>query len=505
MNNFNEKLGLIPTPQEVTVLDGFFSFKGKIATEIDFNCENEFETFKSQIEHFSDNVIFENTNAYLKKIQIELKSFDGKSCYTLTIGKDSIKINASSTDNIYYALQTLRQLILSHREELPCCEIKDYPRFEWRGVMLDTARNFFSVDFIKKLIDTASLHKLNRFHWHLTDDQGWRFEVPGYENLITKGSTSHDLRFKECDRPRVPKYYTDEQIKDVVDFAAKRHIIVIPEVETPGHSSAILASYPELGCTGGPYDVEGHFGIFEDVLCAGNDDIFELLEASIKKLASIFPGPYLHIGGDECPHTRWEKCPKCQQRMKELNLSNVKQLQSWITSKVVQIVQKYGKIPIGWDEVLDNTEMFPLSKDAIVQSWRGAEGGIKAGSLGHKTIMSPTTDGCYLDYPHQNDGQEPGLQSCTTVKKSYEYNPIPKDYPKDKEDLILGGQGNLWTELVNSSRWAEYMLFPRLCAISESLWLNSESKDFDSFAKRLEIHKKRLDALDILYYKGKLD
>ena len=459
--------------------------------------------------------------------------------YFIEIKKDGIFISAEQKAGVFYGLQTLRQLLLTASNEaekfaslaslneeifenpenfemeqdantyglkICCCKISDKPNFEWRGFMLDTVRHFFSVNFIKKLLDIASFHKLNRFHWHLTDDQGWRIPISDYPNLISIGSVQPDPRHQMRDTIiKKNEFYSIEEISEIIEYAKKRHIMVVPEIETPGHASAILASYPELGCNGAFYQVEGRYGVFDDVLCAGNDKIFDLIKSAIKTVANIFPSPYLHIGGDECPHVRWEKCPKCQKRMKDLGINSANQLQSWITSKVCEIVKENNKIPIGWDEILENTDKFVLNESAVVMSWRGTEGGIEASKQNHKVIMCPQTDGCYLDFPHLQNEEEPGLHNFATVKMSYNYSPIPKNFPKENEKFILGGQANLWTELVSSSRWAEYMLFPRLCAISESLWLKDCKKDFEDFSKRLKTHKERLDNLDILYYKGKVE
>lgn len=422
--------------------------------------------------------------------------------YELSISGKTAKLKAKTEAGMFYALQTLRQLVYSSEAKIPYITVKDYPAFEWRGFMLDTSRHYYSADFIKKMIDLASFHKLNRFHWHLTDDQGWRLPVKAYEKLTEVGAWRDDPRYSWG--AIKGGFYTEEEIKSVVAYARERHVIVVPEIETPGHASAILASYPELGCTGGPYAVETRYGIFKEVLCAGNDAVFSMLEKVFDTVCELFPGPYVHIGGDECPHERWEECPKCQKRIKDEGLENASELQSWITVKVSKMLEERGKIPIGWDEVLDGTEKLGLPKNVVVQSWRGVEGGIKASSLGHKVIMSPLTDGCYLDYKHFDTEEEPGMHKVTTVADSYNYSPIKPEMTKEQRENVLGGQGNIWTEVMYASKIAEYMAFPRLSAISESLWLEEEKKDFLSFAKRLIKHKQRLDRLHVLYYKGQL-
>ena len=266
-----------------------------------------------------------------------------------------------------------------------------------------------------------------------------------------------------------------------------------------------MASYPHLGCTGGPYKVESRFGIFDDVLCSGNDEIFTVYEKVFDTVCRLFPGPYVHIGGDECPRKRWETCPKCQQRKKDLGLESTGELQSYLTVRFAKMLEERGKIPIGWDEVLEGTEKLGLPKSLIVQSWRGLSGGETAAKLGHKAIMSPQTAGCYLDYKHKDTPLEPGMIGVTSVKKSFEFEPVTKEMSESTKANILGGQGNLWTECVYSSKLAEYMTFPRLCAIAEKLWTCEGNTDIENFKERLEVHKKRLQKMDFLIYNGDME
>lgn len=425
--------------------------------------------------------------------------------YQLRVTSSFIQIRASDSSGAFYAFETLRQLALSSRKgRLPGISIIDNPATSWRGLMLDTSRHFFPVSFIKKILDTMAFHKLNRFHWHLTDDQGWRLYIPSLPELTEKGGWRHDTKTTWED-VKIGGFYTEEDITEVVKYATERHIIVIPEIDVPGHASAILTAYPELGCTGGPYEVEDRFGIFKEVLCAGNDRVFDVLKTIFEQVCKVFPGPYIHIGGDECPKERWDNCPKCKKRMKDEHIASSTQLQAWFTSKVANIVQSLGKTPIGWDEVLDGTEVFGLPENMIVQSWQSSERGVIAAKRGLQTIMSPMTDGCYLDYSPINDPAEPGRLGLCTVKNSYDYTPIPSSFDSKMSEKVLGGQANFWTEGTPYSRVVEYLLFPRLCAISESLWLPSYQKDFASFAKRLPAHKKRLKKLDILFYDGPLE
>jgi hexosaminidase len=406
---------------------------------------------------------------------------------------------------MYHGLQTLRQLCLSEYQDgvlrLPCAEIRDYPRFPWRGFMLDTSRHYYAPGFIKKIIDILSLHHLSVFHWHLTDDQGWRFPVPEYPLLTEIGSLRRNARVPGRVSGGV---YTEEEIRDMVSYAAARHIEIVPEVDLPGHASAILAAYPNLGCTGGPYEVEDRFGIFEDVLCAGNDGIFDLAAAVFDTLVRLFPSPYVHIGGDEVLFNRWENCPKCRARLSAAGLGKPRELQSWITVKLVEMLAQRGRTAIGWDEVLEDSEAYPLPRDTVIMSWRGYEGGRTACSRGHRVLMTPNTEGCYLDYQHNPDPEEPGQLGISSVFQGYHMDPVPAGTSPAEAALVLGGQGNLWSELIYAGRIAEYMIFPRICALAEALWSPREAGGFADFARRLGTHQKRLDRLGVLQYRGPL-
>ena len=296
--------------------------------------------------------------------------------YTLSISDQGIRIKAADINGAFYGCISAGQLLASCEKELPQLTITDKPVHSWRGFLLDTSRSFYSTAFIKKMLDACALHKLNVFHWHLTDDQGWRFEVPGYPKLTEIGSKRQDHTVPGSEdgfydeQKEIRRWYTDEEIREIVRYAEERCIQIIPEVEFPGHSSALLAAYPEYGCTGGPYQVENRWGIFPDVLCLGNDQVFTIYEAALRKITELFPSDYIHIGGDECPHERWDACPKCRERMKKEGLDSASQLQAWGTTKIAALTASLGKIPIGWDEVLDNNKHNKLPDNVIVQSWR---------------------------------------------------------------------------------------------------------------------------------------
>lgn len=430
--------------------------------------------------------------------------------YTIRISDKGILVTSESSKGAFYGCITLAQLISKSSGVLPFVTIKDKPAFKWRGFLLDTCRSFFSVAFIKKMLDACALHKLNIFHWHLTDDQGWRFEVPGFPKLTEIGSVRTDHTMPEAEDgfydegEKIRRWYSDEEIREVVEYAKVRGIEIVPEVEFPGHVSALLAAYPEYGCTGGPYKVENRWGIFPDVLCLGNDDIFTIFEAALKKITQLFPGKYIHIGGDECMPDRWTSCPKCQARMKAEGISSPAELQTWATIKITQMVLTLGKIPIGWDEVLDNNNRYQAPQELIVQSWRGTEGGIKGVEKNHQVIMSPQTH-FYLNLKNRKSFEEPGRLGTTTTAKTYSFSPAAKEMNLKNPELVIGGECTLWSEKIQYSKLAEYLLFPRFCAAAEALWLKEDKKDLKNFAGRLENHKDLLHKLDFLFYDGELE
>jgi hexosaminidase len=504
-----EKLAIIPKPVSIHYRDGTFTSKGLPLIRGDSLFEKEIETSSGQLrddfELMGENAPVNSETAISCSKTSKIENSEG---YKLVITKDKITLEASDPAGMYHGLQTYRQLVLSGYKDgslkLPCCEIDDYPRFSWRGFMLDCSRYFYSVPFIKKIIDIISLHHINRFHWHLTDDQGWRLHVAEYPLLTEIGAYRKDHRKRWL--PKQGGFYKEYEIREIVEYAMERHVEIIPEVDLPGHASAILAAYPGLGCTGGPYQVEDRFGIFEDVLCAGNNQIFDLAAAVFDTLVKLFPSKWVHIGGDEVMFNRWEECPKCQGRLNEHGLTKPAELQSWVTQILIQMLSRRDRIAIGWDEILEDSSKFPLSKEAVIMSWRGDSGGIKAAGRGHSVIMSPNTKGCYLDHKHLDDPEEPGqtYAGIASVFNSYSMEPAPPEIKKEDAGKILGGQCNLWSELVFAGKIAEYLIFPRLCAVSEAVWTPKEGKDFEDFSKRLPVHRERLDTLGVNQYRGKL-
>lgn len=423
-------------------------------------------------------------------------SIANKEGYVLTTTPEGININGQTENGVFYGIQTLRKSIPAEAKEatilIPAGEIKDEPRFSYRGMHLDVGRHFFPKEFMKKYIDLLALHNMNTFHWHLTDDQGWRIEIKKYPKLTEIGSqrsrTVIGRNTQEYDNTPYGGFFTQEEAKEIVKYAQERYITVIPEVDLPGHMLAALAAYPEMGCTGGPYEVCPRWGIFEDVLCIGNDQTMQFLEDVMNEIIEIFPSKYVHIGGDEAPRTRWEKCPKCQARIKTEGLKADKnhtaedRLQSYCMTRIEEFLNSKGRQIIGWDEILEGD----VAPNATVMSWRGMEGGIKAAQLGHDVIMTPTSF-CYFDYYQTADTKdEPlGIGGYVPIEKVYSLEPVPAVLTEEQSKHILGAQANLWTEYIHSSEHVEYMVLPRMAALAKVQWTQPEKKDFKDFTKRL--------------------
>ncbi len=428
--------------------------------------------------------------------------------YNLTIDKEKIYIGGDNETGVFYGVQSLIQLLpLDNKKNLvlPQVNISDAPRFAYRGLHLDCGRHFFDIAFIKKYIDFIAMYKLNTFHWHLTEDQGWRIEIKKYPKLTEVGAWRDGTiigRYpgKGNDSTKHGGYYTQEQIKEIVKYAADRYITVIPEIEMPGHSMAALASYPELGCTGGPYAVQQTWGVFDDVYCAGNEKTFSFLQDVLDEVMDLFPSKYIHIGGDECPKTRWKTCPKCQQRIKDNNLKDEHALQSYVIQRIEKYVNSKGRQIIGWDEILEGG----LAPNASVMSWRGEQGGIDAAKQKHTVIMTPG-DWCYFDHSQTKNEDSVTIGGYTTVEKVYSYEPIPAALSADDAQYVLGAQANVWTEYMSNTNKVEYMIFPRLAAMSEVLWSNKQNRDWTDFEKRLLNEFKRYDWLKLNYSKAYFD
>ena len=437
--------------------------------------------------------------------------------YVLTINKKGVTIVGGSAAGVFYGIQTLRKSLASIDKtaatssifHLPSSTITDAPRFSWRGMHLDCSRHFWSVDFVKKFIDLLALHNMNVFHWHLTDDQGWRIEIKKWPKLIEVGSkrsgtiigTNSDLD------DNIPHggYYTQAEAREIVRYAAERHITIVPEIDMPGHMLAALASYPELGCTGGPYQVGHYWGVYKDVLCIGNPKIYEFVEDVLTEIMDIFPSEVIHIGGDETPTDKWLQCPKCQALAKTFPItteapsgdfepltSKLSPLQAHFTRRVFDFLTSKGRRALGWDEILDGSP-----KDAMIMSWRGTAPGAKAAEAGHDVIMAPTTH-CYFDYQQVEDTQfEPSrCGGFIPIEKVYSLNPAPDSLSVEARRHILGTQANLWAEYMTTESTVEYQALPRMSALAEVQWTQPERKDYHAFLQRLT----RLTSLFELYH-----
>lgn len=421
--------------------------------------------------------------------------------YRISVSQDGITVTGSSPAGVFYGIQTLRKTLpsLERRDGgvvFPAAEIEDSPRFGYRGAHFDVCRHFFTVDEVKSYIDMMALHNMNTLHWHITDDQGWRVEIKRYPELTGKGSVREETlvghlndRPEKYDGQPYGGYYTQDQIREVVRYAAERYVNVIPEVDLPGHMQAALCAYPELGCTGGPYKVWTKWGVSEDVLCAGNDDVLAFLDGVFTEIMELFPSEYVHIGGDECPKVRWESCPKCQARAAGLGLeddaSSTKEqkLQSYVMKHVAAFLQSHGKKVIGWDEILEGE----AADGAIVMSWRGESGGIEAARLGHDVIMTPNTYLYFDYYQGQDTSKEPlSIGGYIPIRSVYFYNPVPRALDRKEKSRILGVQANLWTEYIASFPHVQYMVLPRWAALAENQWSCPERKDYKAFLDRLE-------------------
>lgn len=521
-------LPIIPYPQEVILDKGNFNAKG--AT---FNCdesisEAEFEQVALLAEDLSNCCGKRSSIAWTIRLRESAENGDASGFvffkdsdvpaegYRLEIKKKCVIVRTSDYKGMINALQTIRQLLPvcifaripdeSARWNIPCCKVNDAPRFGWRGMHLDSARHFWPVEEVKKYLDVMAMYKMNRFHWHLTDDQGWRIEIKQYPFLTEIGGfrdgTCIGKNMGSNDGIRYGGYYTREQVRDIVKYAARLGIEVVPEIDLPGHMRAALASYPELGCTGGPYTVWTRWGVADEVLCAGKEETMQFLENVLGEIAELFPYEYIHIGGDECPKSEWKKCPECQAKIKELGLKDTKYgtkeqyLQNYVTARIQKFLAGKGKRIIGWEEIMEGE----LQPGATVMSWKNAKIGEDAVKKGFDVIMTPF-EHCYFDFPQsENLSKEPlGGWRILTLKKVYEFNPT-EGFSSEEAERILGAQANLWTEYVKTPEHLEYMLLPRMQALSEVQWCNPGDKDFERFKTSLkEYHLKALELMGYHY------
>ena len=524
--NPNQKeLTVVPYPNSVDINCGVFKANGadfNYDAAIDARSTALISSFAEQLSLVSgtQNKLVEATegNGFLFLLDESLPT----EAYTLKISRGKAVVKASGLNGFNYAIQTIKQMLpveIYGKTEAPgkewtllCCEIEDEPRFGYRGMHLDESRHFFGMDAVKRYLDIMEIHKLNTLHWHLTDDQGWRVEIKKYPKLTEVGSIrkktviGHIFRSKDYDTTPYGNgmWYTQDQIREIIEYAAAKGITIIPEIDLPGHMLAALAAYPELGCTGGPYDVWGDWGISDDVLCVGKEQTMQFLENVLSEICDLFPSEYIHIGGDECPKVRWEKCPRCQAKIRELGLKANEEyqpehfLQGYVMSRMEKFINSKGKRIIGWDEILEGE----VAPNATIMSWRGVAGGLQAVHLGHDAIMTPNTF-YYLDYYQSLDKEKEPLAigGYLPIEKCYSYEPFVEGMTEQEKAHVLGVQANLWTEYIATESHLQYMLLPRMAALSEVQWCQPENKSWERFYNSADAFCSIYDAMGYNYGK----
>lgn len=510
-----QQISIIPKPVSITVKPGFFKLTPNtvIVSNNDTNAlASQLASNLSHATGFTLKITKKPTplNAITLQIDPTIKHL-GNEGYKLKVTPYRIMLSAPADKGIFYGTITIRQLlppeIFSKTKvnainwQIPCVEITDYPRFQWRGMHLDVGRYFLPKDFIYKYIDLIALHKMNKFHWHLTEDQGWRIEIKKYPKLTQIGAWRKEtvlghLSKKPTQFDNTPHggFYSQKDIREIVEYAKQRHVTIVPEIEMPGHSQAAIASYPHLGNTDQQLEVCTVWGVNENILNA-NESTILFMQDVLSEVMELFPGQFIHIGGDEAPKKQWQQSPRAQARIKQLGLKDEHELQSYFIKRMDTFLASKGRRLIGWDEILEGG----LAPGAAVMSWRGEKGGIAAANAGHDVVMA-TTEYTYFDYYQADRKTEPlAIGGFLPLKKVYSYEPIPKALSKNKQRHILGSQGQVWTEYISTPAKAEYMALPRACALSEVLWTPKEKKDYKDFTNRLNTHQKRLDALDVNY------
>ncbi|QPH39012.1 glycoside hydrolase family 20 protein [Pedobacter endophyticus] len=495
--------GIIPKPVKEVKNQGSFIIKP--STKLFFAKNSKINTsfFNQYLKDLSGLSLIKSTTAAPNGINflIDTTVHIEPEGYVLDVSPKGINIKACDERGLFYGLQSLTQLIKKTGKTVAvqAYHIEDEPRFAYRGMHLDVARHMFSVAAIKKWLDVLAFYKINTFHWHLTDDQGWRIAIKKYPLLQSIAAFRNEtlIGHKRAnphifDGKRYGGYYTQQEVKDIVKYAAERQITTIPEIEMPGHARAVLAAYPQLGCTGGPYQTATFWGVFDDVFCAGNEETFKFLEDVLDEVTALFPSKYIHIGGDECPKTRWQECPKCQKRIKDEKLKDEHELQSYFIARMEKYLHSKGRKIIGWDEILEGG----LAPDATVMSWRGLEGGIAAAKLKHDVIMTPEKF-VYLDYYQSlNKTEQIAAGGYLPLQKIYEYEPMPAELTEKEQSYIKGVQANVWTEYLSDAQKAEYMIFPRILALAEMAWSKKEHKNYRDFLARLNANLRFLKGLN---------
>ncbi|MCX5636997.1 MAG: beta-N-acetylhexosaminidase, partial [Planctomycetota bacterium] len=511
-------VSIVPQPVSMTVDEGFFVLKPNTAIVSDRDTQPLAKQLRAMLEPATGHNLEIKTaqtqteNAINIKLNPSLSSL-GQEGYKLRVTGSKVSIEAVGQAGVFYGFQTLLQLlppeIFSQAKvsgiewKIPCVQIEDYPRFQWRGLHLDTGRYFLPKEFIKKYIDLIALHKMNVFHWHLTEDQGWRIEIKKYPKLTDVGAWRKETLIghysrkpHEFDGAVHGGFYTQDDIRQIVEYARQRFVTVVPEIEMPGHSQAAVASYPELGNTDKPVEVSTIWGVHENTFNV-NEETIKFLQDVLDEVLELFPGRFIHIGGDEAPKKQWKQSPQAQAKMKELGLKDEEELQSWFIKRMEKYLSSKGRRLIGWDEILEGG----LAPGATVMSWRGEKGGITAAKSGHDVVMAPTGY-TYFDFYQAEAKTEPlAIGGLLPLQKVYGYNPVPAELTEEEAKHILGAQAQLWTEYIPNPKKAEYMAYPRACALSEAVWTPMDRKNYGDFRNRLETHLRRLDFLDVNYRK----
>lgn len=507
-------LEVIPLPNKVSLLNDGSSFVIDESTTICYPEGNEkmkrnAEFLASYIKQIAATEVrlSADTEGGDNVIVLSLdNTFSNDEGYELSVSQKQISLKGKTEAGVFYGIQTLHKALPvtdgTTLAAIPCGNIKDYPRFDYRGFMVDVGRHFFSVDYLKEIIDMLALHNVNYFHWHLTEDQGWRIEIKKYPKLTEIGSkrkgTIKERGSKELDSIPVSGYYTQEEAKEIVRYAAERYITVIPEIDMPGHMLAALASYPELGCTGGPYEVATNFGVFRNVLCGGNEKTLQFAKDVINEIMDIFPSPYIHIGGDECPKYHWKTCAKCQKKIRELGLKASKehtkenQLQAWFMGEVEKEIHKRGREMMAWDEILAGNP----AKSTIVMAWTTPEARLKSIESGYRTIACPISN-LYFSNPKYNK-----LKGLSSIDRVYSFEPVPEEATSEQKKNLFGAQACIWTEWTKDSVKMEWQMMPRIAALAEIQWTEPAKKNIQGFLKRL---KHQLDIYELYGYNYKED
>lgn len=485
---------LVPEPASVQHREGAYTIGKVCRVKAPKSCR---PTFDIMSEYLSD--IHGISVKKGRNVVFRLDKSAAPESYVLSVSDRGIRITGDEA-GLFYGMRTLQQLMDQYGKEIPCLTVKDSPRFEWRGLMLDCGRYFYSVDYIKKYIDLLSRFKMNRFHWHLTEDAGWRIEIKSHPELTATAAWRNTTQ-KDWDgyQDKIPHggYYTQNQVRDIVRYAQDRHVTIVPEVDLPGHTQCVIAAHQELGCTGERVQVATTWRIKDEVLCIGNPETLKLIEDILGELIDLFPSDYIDIGGDEAPVDHWSKCPKCQAMMQREGMKDPRELQSWLTARMGEFCEAHGRKILGWDEILEGAE---LSKSAAVMSWRGVKGGIKASALGHKVVMAPNSY-MYIDYYQDEDHTiEPfNIGGLLPLEKVYSYEPFDPQMTEEQCRYIMGVQANLWCEFVHSDNLASYMTYPRALAVAEIGWSEASKKDWKCFRERMSTPLAALDRDQVTY------